>query len=85
MHFHWQIRDLTLKDTGWYDCQVNTEPKISNKSYLTVFERTEWKKNKMQDSPVISSREEISQEGTTEDFDIQATTTGKNNTNVNIW
>lgn len=26
------------KDAGWYDCQVNTSPKISNKSYLAVTE-----------------------------------------------
>ena len=24
------------KDEGWYDCQVNTEPKINFKSYLKV-------------------------------------------------
>jgi hypothetical protein len=36
--FHLQIKDVTLKDAGWYDCQVNTSPKISNKSYLQVTE-----------------------------------------------
>jgi len=36
--FQLQIKDVTLKDAGWYDCQVNTSPKISNKSYLQVTE-----------------------------------------------
>ena len=30
---------MTEKDSGWYDCQVNTEPKLSNKTYLTVLGR----------------------------------------------
>ena len=29
---------MSHKDAGWYDCQVNTSPKISNKSYLSVTE-----------------------------------------------
>ena len=33
-----QIRDVSLSDAGWYDCQVNTVPKISNKSYLSVYD-----------------------------------------------
>jgi hypothetical protein len=33
-----QIRDVSPTDEGWYDCQVNTEPKISNKSYLNVYQ-----------------------------------------------
>ena len=33
-----QIKDVSHKDAGWYDCQVNTSPKISNKSYLSVTE-----------------------------------------------
>lgn len=51
-----EIKSVTLKDSGWYDCQVNTEPKISNKSYLTVEEAGPWiqqvQEDKMQDSPV---------------------------------
>jgi len=31
-----QIDSATPRDSGWYDCQVNTAPKISIKSYLTV-------------------------------------------------
>ena len=31
-----QIRNVSRMDEGWYDCQVNTEPKISNMSYLFV-------------------------------------------------
>ena len=27
-----------MKDEGWYDCQVNTEPKLNSKSFLKVFE-----------------------------------------------
>ena len=27
---------MNSKDEGWYDCQVNTEPKINFKSYLKV-------------------------------------------------
>ena len=34
-----QIRQITLKDEGWYDCQVNTEPKLNSKSFLRVFEK----------------------------------------------
>ena len=28
-----------MKDEGWYDCQVNTEPKLSSKSFLKVFDK----------------------------------------------
>ena len=33
-----QIRQIKLKDEGWYDCQVNTEPKLNSKSFLKVVE-----------------------------------------------
>jgi len=31
-----EINAVHSKDEGWYDCQVNTEPKINFKSYLKV-------------------------------------------------
>jgi len=31
-----QIGIVTPKDEGWYECQINTEPKISNVSYLNI-------------------------------------------------
>ncbi|CAB4069351.1 unnamed protein product [Lepeophtheirus salmonis] len=31
-----EIKDVSIRDGGWYDCQVNTEPKVSNKTYLNV-------------------------------------------------
>merc|ERR1719412_1640149 len=31
-----EIKAVNSKDEGWYDCQVNTEPKINFKSYLKV-------------------------------------------------
>ena len=31
-----QIGVVTPKDEGWYQCQINTEPKISNMSYLNI-------------------------------------------------
>ena len=34
--FNSQIRNITFRDEGWYDCQVNTEPKVSSKTYLKV-------------------------------------------------
>ena len=34
-----QIRQITPKDAGWYDCQVNTEPKLNSKSFLTVVKK----------------------------------------------
>ena len=34
-----QISQITSKDEGWYDCQVNTEPKLNSKSFLKVFEK----------------------------------------------
>ncbi len=45
-----QIRDVTFRDRGWYDCQVNTEPKISNKSFLSVSEDPRGMR-KQKDSP----------------------------------
>jgi hypothetical protein len=36
---HHQIRQIALKDEGWYDCQVNTEPKLNSKSFLKVVEK----------------------------------------------
>lgn len=58
-----EIKDVTEKDSGWYDCQVNTEPKISNKSYLVVQPRLPWMlegiSRKLQDAPA-RSREMVS-------------------------
>lgn len=31
-----QIRQIALSDEGWYECQVNTEPKLSHKTFLRV-------------------------------------------------
>ena len=31
-----QINQINFKDGGWYDCQVNTEPKVSSKVHLKV-------------------------------------------------
>ena len=31
-----QIDSVSIKDEGWYDCQVNTEPKVSHQSYLHI-------------------------------------------------
>ena len=31
-----QIDSVSPLDEGWYDCQVNTEPKVSHKSYLHI-------------------------------------------------
>ena len=31
-----QITNVSLTDRGWYECQINTEPKISHSSYLAV-------------------------------------------------
>merc|ERR1712241_1087839 len=31
-----QIDSVSVKDEGWYDCQVNTEPKVSHQSYLHI-------------------------------------------------
>lgn len=31
-----QIGVVTPRDEGWYECQINTEPKISNISYLNI-------------------------------------------------
>ena len=70
-----QIKSVTLKDDGWYDCQVNTEPKISNKSFLTVSDM--WPMEgvgggvagvKMKDSPVLPRDAEL------EDGDFSAST-----------
>ena len=38
-YFFLQIGVVTTKDEGWYECQVNTEPKISNVSYLKIKSR----------------------------------------------
>ena len=34
-----QIGNVSHKDEGWYDCQVNTEPKVSSKVYLRIVRR----------------------------------------------
>lgn len=46
-----QIRQVTKGDEGWYDCQVNTEPKINHKSYLRVLNSIH--DNHQEDSPVL--------------------------------
>jgi len=57
------------RDSGWYDCQVNTSPKISVKSYLQVLPRPlihrdgggggggggAFRPRAMQDSPQVSA------------------------------
>ena len=32
---------MTPRDSGWYDCQVNTEPKLSSKVHLLVLRPSE--------------------------------------------
>ena len=36
LFFCQQISSANPKDEGWYDCQVNTEPKVNFKSYLRI-------------------------------------------------
>merc|ERR1711879_225657 len=31
-----QISQASKEDNGWYECQINTEPKMGQKSYLKV-------------------------------------------------
>ncbi len=47
-----------MKDAGMYDCQVNTSPKMSNKSYLIVteFDSLAVQVEKQQDSPAIQGQ-----------------------------
>lgn len=35
-----QIDSVSAKDEGWYDCQVNTEPKVSHQSYLHIEQKS---------------------------------------------
>jgi len=51
--FVFQIKEVGIKDAGMYDCQVNTSPKMSNKSYLIVteFDSLAVQVEKQQDSP----------------------------------
>ena len=35
-----QIESVSASDQGWYDCQVNTEPKVSHKSYLRIIKKS---------------------------------------------
>jgi len=38
-----QIRNVSRTDEGWYECQVNTDPKISNTSHLYLLpSRPRW-------------------------------------------
>lgn len=43
------IRQVTKDDEGWYDCQINTEPKINHKSYLRVLNHDDHQ----DDSPLL--------------------------------
>ena len=59
---------MNSKDEGWYDCQVNTEPKISFKSYLKVMPPlprqfplfpSASSDRSLQDAPAIESRPQV--------------------------
>ena len=39
-----QIHNVSRTDEGWYECQVNTDPKISNMSHLFLLPpRPRWR------------------------------------------
>ena len=38
-----KIKDLTPSDQGWYLCQINTDPMVSDRAFLEV--KGLWKKN----------------------------------------
>jgi len=46
-----QIGVVTPKDEGWYQCQINTEPKISNMSYLNIRSPDTDNNRGLQDAP----------------------------------
>jgi len=46
-----QIGVVTPKDEGWYQCQINTEPKISNMSYLYIRSLDTDNNRGLQDAP----------------------------------
>jgi len=49
-----QIGVVTPRDEGWYECQINTEPKISNISYLNIQSLNDEDNNRsLQDAPQL--------------------------------
>jgi len=49
-----QIGVVTPRDEGWYECQINTEPKISNISYLNIQSLNNEDNNRsLQDAPQL--------------------------------